>query len=125
MIGLPMLAIMNILGTGATIFTTKAHLRTAVKKYDANLTDAIATYGPIAGWNVSAITDMHALFNGLQNFNADISSWNTSRVTRMDFMFSSASAFNQPLSLDTSSVTFMGRMFGVRSRVLPLLALAN
>ena len=65
---------MNILGTSATIFTTKADLQAAVQAYDANPTDAIATYGPIAGWNVSAVTDMSELFYGLRNFNADISS---------------------------------------------------
>ena len=51
-----MLAVNN-LGTTATIFTTKADLRAAVQAYDANPTAAIATYGAIAGWNVSAITD--------------------------------------------------------------------
>ena len=44
----PMLA-MNILGAAATIFTSKADLQAAVRAYDANSTDAIATYGPIAG----------------------------------------------------------------------------
>ena len=78
---------MNILATTATIFTTKADLRAAVQAYDANPTAAIATYGPIAGWNVSAISDMSELFSGLQNFNADISSWDTSRVTDMHTMF--------------------------------------
>ena len=66
---------LNILGTAATIFTTKADLQAAVQEYDANSTDAIATYGPIAGWDVSAITDMSLLFYELRNFNADISSW--------------------------------------------------
>ena len=34
---------MNILGTAATVFTSKAALEMAVKEYDANLTDAIAS----------------------------------------------------------------------------------
>ena len=89
---------MNILGTAATVFTSKADLQAAVQAYGANPTGAIATYGPIAGWDVSAITDMTSLFARLQNFNADISSWDTSRVTSMDYMFESASAFNQPLT---------------------------
>ena len=97
--------VMNILATAATIFTTKADLKAAVQAYDANSTAAIATYGPIAGWNVSAVTDMSWLFYELGNFNADISSWDTSRVTSMAYMFSRASAFNQLVSLDTSSVT--------------------
>jgi len=78
---------MNILGAAATIFTTKADLQAAVQAYDANSTDAIASHGPIAGWDVSAITDMSELFYGLQNFNADISSWDTSSVTNMRGMF--------------------------------------
>ena len=102
---------MNILGTAATIFTTTADLRVALFWYDANPTAAIAKYGPIAGWDVSRITDMSWLFYELGNFNADISSWNTSHVTSMWGMFHSASAFNQPLTLDTSSVINMGRMF--------------
>ena len=83
---------MNILGTAATVFTSKDALEMAVKEYDANPTGAIATYGPIAGWDVSAITDTSSLFYRLQNFNADISSWDTSRVTDMGWMFYSASA---------------------------------
>ena len=94
-------------------FTTKADLQAAVRAYDANATGAIATYGAIAGWDVSAITDMSELFYSRRNFNADISSWDTSRVTDMRLMFWSASAFNQPLSWDTSSVTDMEDMFGV------------
>ena len=90
---------MNIIGT-TVIFTTKADLQKAVQEYDANPTGAIATYGPIAGWDVSAITDMSRLFYVLDNFNANISSWDTSSVTNMWRMFDGAAAFNQPLSFD-------------------------
>ena len=90
------------------IFTSKAELETAVQAFNANSTSAIATYGPIADWNVSAITDMSELFmvgqdtytyddgggfnvdddgDGL-DFNADISNWETSSVTDMSYMFS-------------------------------------
>jgi surface protein len=68
-------------------FTTKASLETAVQAYDANPNDTIGTYGPIADWDVSAITNMKELFQELRNFNADISSWNTSSVTDMRQMF--------------------------------------
>ena len=78
---------MKILGTAATIFTTKADLQAAVRAYDANSTDAIATYGAIAGWDVSRIADMSELFLGLQFFNADVSNWNTSSVTTTGGMF--------------------------------------
>ena len=69
-------------------FTSTASLKTAVQAYDANPTVAIETYGPIADWDVSAVTDMSFLFQGLQNFDADISSWDTSSVTTMRSMFS-------------------------------------
>ena len=72
-------------GTCPAAFTTKASLKTAVQAYNANPTAAIATYGPIAEWDVSAITDMSWLFYNLPNFNADISDWDTSGVTNMRY----------------------------------------
>ena len=69
------------------IFTTKYSLQSAVRAYDSNPTAAIATNGPIANWDVSAITDMSYLFYNMRNFNADISNWDTSKVTNMYRMF--------------------------------------
>jgi surface protein len=74
------------------IYMTKASLRTAVQAFNANPTAATATYGPIADWDVSAITDMSSLFRDLTNFNADISGWDTSSVTTMSSMFNVRSA---------------------------------
>jgi surface protein len=74
-------------GTCPVTFTTKASLQTAVQAFDDNPAAATATYGPIADWDVSAITDMSNLFYNLKNFNADISSWDTSKVTNMRYMF--------------------------------------
>jgi len=68
-------------------FTTKAELQTAVQAYNTNPDTATVTYGSIAGWDVSRITDMSYLFYALTNFNADISSWDTSNVTNMGVMF--------------------------------------
>ena len=62
-------------------------LKTAVQEFNANLTAATATYGPIADWDVSAISSMSGLFKDLKNFNADISDWNTSGVKDMYEMF--------------------------------------
>ena len=93
-----------VVGTGATtigkgvppthhrrlldyIFTTKASLKTAVQAYNADVASAEATYGPVANWDVSGITDMSELFYDLKNFNADVSSWETSGVTDMRQMF--------------------------------------
>ena len=66
---------------------TKASLEMAVQAYNTDPTAAIATYGPIADWDVSAITDMSSLIYNLKNFNADISNWDTSSVTNMYRMF--------------------------------------
>ena len=73
-------------------FTTKASLKTAVTEFNSNAAEAIAKYGPIADWCVSAITDMRELFFNLGNFNADISGWDTSSVTTMYAMFNVRSA---------------------------------
>merc|ERR1712106_637652 len=83
----------------------------AVSAYNFNPTAAIAQYGLIANWVVSAITDMSSLFYNMRIFNADISNWDTSSVTTMARMFGYAKAFNQPLSFDTSKVTDMSNMF--------------
>jgi surface protein len=76
-----------LMGADSGTFTTKAELKTAVREYNANPDAATATYGLIAGWDVSMITDMSWLFYNLKNFNADISSWDTSKVTTMNQMF--------------------------------------
>jgi len=76
-----------LMGADSGTFTTKAELQTAVQAYNTNPDTATATYGSIAGWDVSMITDMSWLFYNLQNFNADISSWDTSKVTTMYAMF--------------------------------------
>ena len=76
----------------ACIFTTKASLMTEVQAYNANPTAATAKCGPIADWDVSAITDMGQLFYNLKNFDADVSNWDTSGVTSMYRMFHVRSA---------------------------------
>ena len=68
-------------------FTTKVSLKTAVTEFNSNAASAIAKYGPIADWCVSAITEMTTLFYNLKNFNADIFGWDTSSVTTMHYMF--------------------------------------
>jgi surface protein len=76
-------------GSGACpyAFTSKGSLQTAAQEYNANVATATAAYGPIADWDVSAITDMSDLFKDLNSFNADISSWDTSSVATMSQMF--------------------------------------
>ena len=74
------------------VFTSTASLKAAVQAYNDDAASAIATYGPVADWDVSDVTDMYELFYNLQNFNADISNWVTSSVTNMDQMFRVRSA---------------------------------
>ena len=63
-------------------------------------------------WDVSAITDMTALFQGCTLFNQVIGAWNVAQVTTMASMFREAFAFNQSLdSWNVSSVTNMSAMF--------------
>ena len=52
-------------GTCPTTFMDTASLKKAVQAYNTDPTDAIATYGPVADWDVSAITDMSSLFYNL------------------------------------------------------------
>ena len=73
-------------------FSNKDALETAVQAFNADPASAIATYGPVADWDVSAITDMSLLFYQKSNFNADISNWVTSSVTNMNQMFRVRSA---------------------------------
>jgi len=62
--------------------------------------------------NLSSVTDMSRMFEGVPNFNQDIGSWDVSSVTDMSYMFWNASSFNQDIgSWDVSSVTNMSSMF--------------
>ena len=69
-------------------------------------------HGPIGEWDVSAITDMSAMFALARAFDADISKWDASAVTNMASMFSHTNAFNSDISKwDVSAVTDMRWMF--------------
>jgi len=69
-------------------------------------------YGPIAGWDVSAVTDMSNTFHGAAAFNGDLSGWDVGNVKNMFGMFNGARAFNGDLSRwDVRNVTNMAAMF--------------
>ena len=72
-------------------FTTRDELKDAVEAY---YYEGDRSYGPIGTWDTSCVKDMSFMFNGLRNFNEDISSWDTSNVENMSNMFASASSFN-------------------------------
>tara|TARA_R110002050_G_scaffold1463_1_gene10453 strand:- start:3375 stop:4373 length:999 start_codon:yes stop_codon:yes gene_type:complete len=97
---------------GTYVFDNKAELQTAIDLWITNNNAALATYGEINTWNVSAITDMEELFQNKTTFNSDISNWDVSNVTTMREMFDNATIFNQNIGTwDVSSVTDMYQMF--------------
>ena len=91
---------------------TNDNIQWAVYQWTSNRASAIATYGNISDWDVSAVTDMATLVENEGGFNDDISGWDVSSVTTMQAMFNNADAFNQDIgSWNTSSVRDMGEMF--------------
>jgi len=97
-------------------FTSKAPLEAAVQAFNDDSLATTKEYGPIADWDVSAVTDMSYLFYGSEEFNSDISSWNTSGVMDMSGMFGVRSAralwspaFCQALSMRTACATAASR----------------
>ncbi|MGB0522674.1 MAG: BspA family leucine-rich repeat surface protein [Flammeovirgaceae bacterium] len=72
--------------------------------------------GDLSNWDVSNVQNMSLMFKGASSFNQDISGWNTANVTNMSEMFSSANSFNQPIGMwNTSSVTNMFQMLSLAS----------
>ena len=75
-----------------TVFTDNNALQMAASAYCSDAVAAETTYGPIADWDVSAITSMAYLFcasdrwcgsTACATFNADLSSWDVGSVTNM------------------------------------------
>ena len=74
-------------------------LEVAIEAWISDPTAAIHNYGPIAGWDVSSVTDNYEeLFLDETDFNGDLDGWDVSSVTRMDYMFKAAWAFNSDLN---------------------------
>ena len=96
---------------------TNGDIREALVATCNDPVQAEAQYGPIEEWLVGEVTDMHELFEGMDEFNKDISRWNVGNVTNMRRMFFEASSFNQPLGgWNVDNVTNMGGMFLGASR---------
>ena len=77
-----------------------------------NATEVIQMADNIKNADVSGITDLSNLFNGMTTFNLDISSWDTSSVNTMYKMFYGAKSFNQDIGQwDTSRVINMAETF--------------
>ena len=92
------------------VFTDRAGLKAAVDAWVADAEAAEATYGAIAGWDVSRVDDMSEVFMSKTTFNSQLN-WDTSRVKTMYRTFRSAAAFNSELVWDTSQVTSMRGTF--------------
>jgi len=114
-------------------FTSKDDLKTKLQAFYDDAASTEATYGPVATWDVSGVSDMSYLFSVnhafemddirwiTNDFNEDISGWDTSAVTNMDGMFQGLNEFDKPLNFYTSSVTSMAQMFyGARKFNQPL-----
>ena len=100
------------LDDGIYVFANKTELQTGVNLWISDNTAALATYGEINTWNVSAITNMDQLFQNKTTFNSDISNWDVSNVTTMRNMFDGATSFDQPIgSWNMSSVNATWSMF--------------
>lgn len=68
--------------------------------------------GPIAEWDVSRVSNMANLFNGYDDFNADLNKWNVSNVLNMTDMFHGCAQFNSNLiNWDVRKVRSMEYMF--------------
>ena len=66
----------------------------------------------VSAWDVSAVTNMYGLFNGCTTFNADVSAWDVSAVTNMVWLFNECWSFNGDVSAwDVSAVTEMSGLF--------------
>jgi len=89
-------------------------IRDAVSEYILNGNDS--TYGDIAQWDTSGVTNMSQLFHdyyGTYNdFNGNINGWNVTNVTNMYNMFGYAKSFNEDISCwDVSKVKDMRWIF--------------
>ena len=131
--------LMSFFSTPGFISITQANIHTAAATIDVS--GYSTDYGPVVTWNITSVTDlsglfdtergiaindnintsywhthnvtnMYKMFNGQENFTADISEWDTSKVIDMASMFKGNKLFNVPLNTwNTSNVTNMGSMF--------------
>ena len=86
---------------------TKEELQAWILEY----CEGVKNHGEPNTWDVTLVTDMSHLFDGMTKFDAPIDQWDTSQVTNMSCMFAGAKSFNQPITMDTSKVTNMNAMF--------------
>jgi trimeric autotransporter adhesin len=95
------------------VFLDNATFKTAGQSYPPG---GGATYGPVAGWNVSRLINMSEGFKNRGSFNEDISLWDTASCTNMSILFGgigiASMSFNQDIgNWNVSNVTNMSQMF--------------
>ena len=94
---------------------TNGNFGTAVTEWVTSPTTAAATYGNIAEWDVSAMSNMYQLFYNKPTFNADIGKWNVASVSNMRNMFDGATAFNGNIgswNVGSAVSTMRGMFYG-------------
>ena len=65
----------------------------------------------LSKWDVSAVTNMQAMFAYVSKFNQDLSKWVVAAVIDMAYMFSGAATFDQDLSDWDVSACYPRRTF--------------
>jgi hypothetical protein len=76
---------------------TDGNIKLAATAWIDSPAAAASTYGAISEWDVSAVTNMAALFYQKPTFNADIGKWNVASVANMRSAFNGAAAFNRDI----------------------------
>ena len=83
--------------------------------------DGVSLANPdVSQWDVSNVTDMNNMFLIASLANPDVSNWNVSNITNMDSMFAGVSSANPDVSQwNVSNVTNMRSMFYIASLANP------
>ena len=99
--------------TNAVIPLTDANIRSAIRLWhdtsesDRPLLEELYG-GPIANWDVTAITALDEAFADMDNFDSDLSQWDVSRVTSLRAAFYNTTQFSANVATwDVSSVVDM------------------
>jgi hypothetical protein len=74
---------------------TNANIATAATAWVTSPTTAVTTYGNIADWGVSAVSNVYQLFYNEPTLNSNVGSWNIASVSTLQSMFNGATAVNQ------------------------------